>query len=43
MCGISRQQALLLAILLFLAIIILGCLCMLTIENPVLGTTPFVF
>ncbi len=37
MSGITRQQALLLSILLFFSVIILGCLCLLAIPSPLTG------
>lgn len=43
MGGITRQQVLLLAILLFFSIVILGCLCLLVVENPAIGGPAFVF
>ena len=41
MGGMKRQQ--LLAILLFFSVIILGCLCMMTIPSPTTGGPAFVF
>jgi hypothetical protein len=41
MGGITRQQLLILAILLFLAVLILGCLCMLVVPSPTTGGPPF--
>ncbi len=43
MSGITRQQLLILAILLFFAVVILGCLCMLVVPSPTTGSPPFVF
>jgi hypothetical protein len=43
MGGISRQQILILAILLFFSVIILGCLCMMTVPSPSTGAPAFVF
>ena len=43
MSGITRQQVLLLAILLFFAIVILGCLCMLLVPSPATNGPAFVF
>lgn len=45
MAGISRQQLLILAILLFFAVIILGCLCLLVVPSPGLNweSPAFVF
>jgi hypothetical protein len=43
MDGITRQQILILAILMFLAVLILGCLCMLAIPSPSTGGPAFVF
>jgi hypothetical protein len=43
MGSISRQQLLILAILLFFAVVILGCLCMLVVPSPTTGQPPFVF
>jgi hypothetical protein len=45
MTGISRQQLLILAILLFFAVIILGCLCLLVVPSPGLNweSPAFVF
>ncbi len=43
MGGISQQQLLILAILLFLSVVILGCLCMLLIPSPTTGGPAFVF
>ncbi len=39
----KRQQLLVLAILLFFSVIILGCLCMMTIPSPTTGGPAFVF
>lgn len=41
--GISRQQLLILSILLFLSVLILGCLCMLAVPSPTTGGPAFVF
>lgn len=43
MGGITRQQVLLLATLFFLAIVILGCLCLLLVPSPTVGGPAFVF
>ncbi len=43
MKNITQQQMLILAILLLLAVLILGCLCMLTIPSPTTGTPAFVY
>jgi hypothetical protein len=43
MGGITRQQLLILATLLFLAVIILGCLCMLVVPSPSTNGPAFVF
>ena len=42
MSGLSQQQALVLVILLFLSVLILGCLCMLTVPSPATGGPAFV-
>jgi len=42
MGGITRQQLLILAILLFFAVIILGCFCMLAVPSPTTGSPAFV-
>lgn len=41
--GMKRQQLLILAILLFFSVVILGCLCMMTIPSPTTGGPAFVF
>ncbi len=41
--GVSRQQLLILAILLFFAVVILGCFCMLTVPTPTTNAPAFVF
>ncbi|MCG3212046.1 MAG: hypothetical protein FOGNACKC_05693 [Anaerolineae bacterium] len=41
--GISRQQLLILSILLFFAVLILGCLCMLAVPSPTTGGPAFIF
>jgi hypothetical protein len=43
MQGISQQQLLVLAILLFFAVLILGCFCLLAINSPATGGPAFVF
>jgi hypothetical protein len=41
--GISKQQLLILSILLLFAVLILGCLCMLAVPSPTTGGPAFVF
>jgi hypothetical protein len=43
MRGLSRQQVLVLTLLLFFSVVILGCLVMLTIPSPTTGSPAFVF
>jgi hypothetical protein len=43
MCGVSRQQLLVLSILLFFAVLILGCFCLLAIDSPTVNGPAFVF
>ncbi len=43
MRSLRRQQLLILAILLFFSVIILGCLCMLTVPSPSTGGPAFIF
>lgn len=43
MGGLTRQQVLILAILLFLSVVILGCLCLLIVPTPTTQNPAFVF
>ena len=42
MGALSPQQRLILVILLFVSVLILGCLCMLTVPSPTTGGPAFV-
>ena len=42
MSGLSQQQLLILVALMFLSVLILGCLCMLTVPSPTTGGPAFV-
>ena len=42
MGALSSQQRLILVILLFVSVLILGCLCMLTVPSPTTGGPAFV-
>lgn len=42
MAGLNRQQVLLLTILLFLSVLVLGCLCMLAVPSPTTSGPAFV-
>jgi hypothetical protein len=41
--GVSKQQLLILALLLFFSVLILGCLCMLAVPSPTTGGPAFIF